>query len=89
MPCMRLYVIYDQVAQEGGPIFQAINDGVARRSYKAFLAQSQVEPNEYKLICVGVYNAETMHIDSFDVPLDVTKGLDEPKQMPLAEVVNE
>ena len=89
MQSVRLYVIYDRVAREGGPIFQAVNDGVAMRSYKAFMAQSPVSPEEYQLVCIGLYDPEVMKIDAFDIPLDVNKTAVDVKQLPLAEVVNE
>lgn len=50
----KLYVIYDVVAQEAGPVYQAPNDGVAKRNYNATM--SKVPPSlrtDYKLFRIG------------------------------------
>lgn len=51
-----LYSIYDSVAEEFGPIFEAGNDSVALRAKKGLL--KQVDPSmlaEFDLYCVGEY----------------------------------
>ena len=51
-----LYSIYDSVAEEYGPIFEAGNDSVALRAKKGLL--KQVDPSmldEFHLFCVGEY----------------------------------
>lgn len=51
---MNLYTIYDKVADEGGPIFEAKNHGVAAR--KASMSLQKVPSHllkDYKLYCVG------------------------------------
>lgn len=39
----NLYVIYDRVAEESGPIFEAQNDGIANRRFQALLAEQTHE----------------------------------------------
>jgi hypothetical protein len=59
---MKLYVIYDRVAEESGPVFEAINDGIANRAYKAFLAKQThawFDETDYALICVGELDKKT------------------------------
>ena len=51
-----LYSIYDSVAEEFGPIFEAVNEAVALRAKKGLL--KQVDPSmlaEFDLFCVGEY----------------------------------
>lgn len=51
-----LYSIYDSVAEEYGPIFEAGNNSVALRAKKGLL--KQVDPSmldEFNLFCVGEY----------------------------------
>lgn len=60
---LNLYTVYDSLAQEGGPVFQAPNDQVAKRNYKAILQQvSPVDAEEYQLFMVGEYDSETLEV---------------------------
>lgn len=54
----KLYTVFDKVAEEAGPVFTAVNDGVAVRSYVKILRQT-ADPNDYKLLHIGEYNTET------------------------------
>lgn len=52
----NLYVIYDRVANESGPVFEAPTDGVAHRRYKSLMAEQTHEwfdETDYTLIIVG------------------------------------
>ncbi len=52
-----LYTVYDKLAVEAGPIYEAKNDAVAVRAYKNLLGQNKVtNPDEYQLVKVGVMN---------------------------------
>ena len=54
---MKLYCIFDTVAEEGGPIFEARNDNMARRIYdniKEFPPGSV--KSDFRLIKLGCYN---------------------------------
>lgn len=67
----RLYVVYDRVAQESGPIFTAVNDGVALRNVRGLL--KDVVPYDrpsYRLMYLGEYDTSTMTIDS-EVPREI------------------
>jgi len=79
----RLYCIRDRVAEDSGPIFQAVNDAVAARSYRAFMAQNQVEEDEYSLLCIGTFDSGTSKLDAFEVPLNVEVPAAKPKQLRL------
>lgn len=81
----RLYVIRDRVAEDSGPIFQAVNDGVAIRSYRAFMAQSPVEKDEYMLLCVGTFDSSITKLNAFDIPIQVVVPDELPKQKKLVE----
>lgn len=62
---MSLYTVYDRVAEEAGPCFLAVNDGVAMRNFRALLAQSQVvAEDEYQLYKLGSYDSKTMQIQA-------------------------
>lgn len=50
---MNLYCIYDKLACESGPLFEAKNDSVAFRMIKNHI--EAYNPEEYKLICLGFY----------------------------------
>lgn len=53
----RIYTICDDVAGQSGPVFQAVNDGVAVRQYRGLmLANPHLNPAEYTLWCIGVFD---------------------------------
>lgn len=55
---MRLYTIFDRVAQESGPSFEAKTDGVARRKYDLQLASSPYR-EDFELLCIGEIDHES------------------------------
>lgn len=71
----RLYVIYDTIAEDSGPVFEAVNDGVARRYYDKLCAENMQDPvfkaNDYQLICVGIIDKTTFLIDTTNMPVPV------------------
>ena len=61
---MKLYVIYDKVAEKSGPIFHGDNDAVAIRGYNRLVNNGEIEPEDYQLVCVGEYDDRTMDIQT-------------------------
>ncbi len=60
---MGLYVVYDKLAEESGPVFEAKNDQVARRAYNQILGQNKVNSaDEYALYKVGEIEKEEMRV---------------------------
>jgi hypothetical protein len=54
-----LYTIYDTGAHEAGPLFQAKNDVIAKRSFDHAMADNKVAyPGEMELLCVGKFDTE-------------------------------
>ena len=50
----RLYSIYDKVAEDYGPVYEAVNDAVAVRAYVRLMQQQgAVNMGDYDLVCVG------------------------------------
>lgn len=56
---LNLYVIFDVVAQESGPVVEAQNDGVANRNYQKSIINQKLDPNEFKLFCIGSFDHST------------------------------
>lgn len=48
----KVFTIYDKVAEEAGPLFTAINDGVAIRQ-TCMLLKDSICPEDYQLLCVA------------------------------------
>ena len=62
---MRLYTIYDQVAEEAGPIFEAKHDAIARRQFDLLLRQEAVvSPKDFSLYCLGYFDREKILLTS-------------------------
>ena len=60
----RIYVIYDKVALQSGPVFEARNDGVAYRNFKRFLDNEVTVEyvDDYKLLFVGSINHDSSEL---------------------------
>ncbi len=56
---VNIYTIYDKVAEECGPVFQAKNDMVAVRMLKSMLAENPNIPiDEYEVYSLGEFDTE-------------------------------
>ncbi len=60
----NIYSIYDSVAEEYGPIFNAKSDAVAKRAVSGILNSGEIRSNDYDLYCLGTYNTDTGEINS-------------------------
>lgn len=49
----NLYAIYDTLAEEAGPVFEAVNDLVARRAYDALTSEMSSSKETFVLHCIG------------------------------------
>lgn len=68
---MNIYVIYDRLAEESGPLFEAKNDAVARRSMLSQWKNKGVELGDVKLLRLGTVDHATQRIVLENVPVDV------------------
>ena len=59
----ELFTIYDKVAQEAGPIFQAKNLYVAMRYVNDMIKDNKINLSEYDLVRLGTFDSESMSID--------------------------
>lgn len=75
MANMCLFVVFDRVAEESGPIFEAVNVGVALRKYREILKNSSVSPDEYKLLQIATFDHATNKLVSFERPEEVMNPL--------------
>lgn len=66
---MRLYCVYDKLAEESGPIFEAKNDTVAIRMYNGINFPG--ERDHYKLLFIGDYSHDPVRITAFSEPVEV------------------
>lgn len=69
---MNLYVIFDKVAEESGQIFEAKNDGVARRSMLKEWDKRGVSLSEFKLLRLGTIDHETCRVQVDEIPEEVS-----------------
>ncbi len=58
----ELFTIYDKVAQEAGPIFQAKNLYVAMRYVKDMIKDNNINLTEYDLVRLASFDSESMII---------------------------
>ena len=57
---VNLYTIYDVMAEESGPVFQAKNDNVARRACDSMIMEaSTFAVSDYHLWCLGCFDTES------------------------------
>ena len=61
----KLYSIRDKVAKQYGPVFQAVNDGVASRQMTRLMESiPEYDRDGFELDCVGEFNDESGSIDA-------------------------
>ena len=61
----ELFTIYDKVAQEAGPIFQAKNLSVAMRYVNEMIKDNKLNLHEYDLVRLGSFDSESMFLSVF------------------------
>ena len=71
-----LYVVYDKVACESGPIIEAKNDAVALRMYTTMASKQQIHTPDFKLMKIGLYDADMMVIKALDLPEEIVGKMD-------------
>lgn len=78
MAKLNLYVIFDKVAEESGPPFTAVNDGVAQRNYQQLMRNvPDNQRSEYALFILGTYDPFLMKVEQDLNPIEVeTSPLD-------------
>lgn len=62
---MGVYVIYDNVADEVGPLFEAKNDATARRAVRGMKMDN---PDDYSLHRIGTMNRDKFYLETTSVP---------------------
>lgn len=73
---INLYSVYDTVAQEYGPLFEAISDDVAQRSYYELIVNSRFA-SEYNLVKKAKYCKVFGEIDTSEPAKLVCSGIPE------------
>lgn len=72
---MRLYSVFDKVAEESGPIFTAINDGTAVRQFRNLSRDIPPYDKEaYVLYYLGSFDTAKMAIMAEEKPSEVLTG---------------
>ena len=69
---VNIYTIYDSVAKECGPIYQAKNHDVAVRDFRSLISDTpNVNPLDYDLYCLGEFDTEKCSFVPLEVPSTV------------------
>jgi len=68
-----LYTVHDKVAMQSGPVFEAVNDGVAVRQFRTLMRDVHDE-RDYALLRVGMMDHETNIIVSDEIE-DITEAI--------------
>lgn len=65
----ELYSVQDRVAELYGPVFQAVNVGVARRMVMRMMAEvAKYDRDSYRLIHIGYFDDVLGRVESFENP---------------------
>lgn len=63
-----LYTIFDRVAEEAGPVFEAVNDGVAMRNFRNLLKDVPAyQHGDYRIYRLGSFDHSNMDIMKYPV----------------------
>lgn len=77
MSTKYVYTIFDRVANETGPLIMYNNDEQAMRSYpQAFKGMEHVRVSDFMLCCIGIVDTNTMRIEGYDIPKDITPKME-------------
>lgn len=60
---MPIYTVYDSVAQDSGPVFEARNDGIAIRYFRQLIDKENIPPEDYVLFRLGEFDHEAMKLE--------------------------
>lgn len=64
---MRLYTVYDHVAEVHGPVFEQPNDRSAVRNLERMLVTDKSKlPSDYSVRCIGEFFPDTGRIQVFE-----------------------
>lgn len=66
---INLYSIFDKVAEEFGPLYQAKNDAVAQRNF--YMAVKDIDGTQHDLYRIGSWDTETGLLNSIDTPVAI------------------
>lgn len=71
-----LYVIFDRVAEESGPVFEAVNKGIAIRNFRNLLEKvPDYQRQDYRLYQVGEFDNIHMEVTTDSTqPIEVIQG---------------
>lgn len=75
---LRVYTVFDRVAEEAGPLYCAVNDAVAARMYRHLIAETgSADPKDFYLLYVGDYDTKEVQIvgepEGIQVNVDIGK----------------
>jgi hypothetical protein len=69
---MKLYTIYDKLAEKAGPVFESVNEHVAKRAVK-YALKDAIEITDYQLIELGEIDQKNAVIIGLDTKIiDIT-----------------
>ena len=71
---MRVYMIWDRLAEEAGPVFESVNNLTALRGYHKMLSRQGDKPDEYKLLWIGEIDHKSCKAVILDEPVEVVRG---------------
>ena len=80
---VNVYTIYDVVAKECGPIFQAKNHDVAVRAFKSLISENldnHLNVYDYDLYCLGEFDNEKCSFVPVEVPYVIPVDYPEVKE---------
>lgn len=72
----NIYVVYDKVAQESGPIFEATTDGAALRSFHKLTTGPDIDQSEFELYKLGVVNHTNNELSALGEPEKIIVKMD-------------
>lgn len=71
----RLYAVFDKVAEEAGPVFTAVNDGIAIRQFRNLSRDiPPYDKESYVLLYLGNYDSSKVKIDACESVQEVMTG---------------
>lgn len=62
----NMYTVFDRVAEEAGPVFEAVNDGVAIRQFRNLLKDvPSYQHGDFRIYRIGTFDHSKMELVKF------------------------
>lgn len=68
-----IFAVFDKLAEQTGPTFEARNEGVAIRAFRNLMKENNLPESEFRLLKVGEIEREPIIIKGYATPEEISQ----------------